>query len=105
MSLWIHRHAVTSDEMLFQAFRTLSDANLLQLHRVKMLANNVAGNLWSAYHSTEVKWEDVNRAVSKPEPFDYQGDYQRRVESTCNLVHVTDNLSSDQWLNLPYVSL
>lgn len=89
MSLWIHRHAVTSDEMLFQAFWTLRDANLLQLHHVKMLANNVTGNLWSTYHSTEVKWKDVIRAISKPEPFDYQDNYQRHIESTCNLVHVT----------------
>lgn len=75
--------------MLFQAFRTFSDANLLQLHHVKVLANYVAWNLWSAYGSTEVKRKDVNRAISEPQPFDYQGDYQRRIESTCNLVRVT----------------
>lgn len=89
MSLRVHRHNITaSDEMLFQIFRDLSDANLSWLHHVRMLASNVTGNLWSAFDIKELKQKCV-RQIIKPEPSDYQGDYEREIVSTCNIVHLT----------------
>lgn len=55
-----------SDEMLFQVFRALGVAKPSWLHHVKMLANNVTGNVWSTCHSTEMKQKDV-RAIPKTE--------------------------------------
>lgn len=66
-----------SDEMLFQVFRDISDENPSWLHHVKMLVNNVTGNLWSAFHGKELKQKDV-KALSKLEPSDYEGDYERQ---------------------------
>lgn len=71
---------------LLQVFRDLSDANPSWLHHVKVLANHVTGNLWRAFHSKELKQKDV-RAIPKPEPSDYQGDYERQIVSTCNFAH------------------
>lgn len=66
-----------SDEMLLQVFRDVSDANPSWLHHVKMLVNNVTGNLWNAFHGNELKQKDV-KAILKLEPFDCQGDYERQ---------------------------
>lgn len=74
--------------MLLQVFRDLSDANPSQLHYVKMLGNIVTGNLGNAFHGKELKQKYV-RAIPKPVPSDYQGDYERQIISACNFVHFT----------------
>lgn len=66
-----------SDEMLLQIFRDVSDANPSWFHHVKTLVINVTGNLWSAFHGKELKQKDV-KAISKLEPSDDEGDYERQ---------------------------
>lgn len=44
--------------MLFQVFRELNCANPWWLYHVKMLANNVIGNLWRTFHSKELKQKE-----------------------------------------------
>lgn len=94
-----------SDEMLFQVLRDVSDANPSWLHHVKMLVNNVTGNLWSAFHSKELKQKDV-KAISKLELSDYEGDYERqKLQVLVTWPVLPDVLSSEQQLNFPYISL
>lgn len=70
-----------------------------------MLVSNVTGNLWSAFHDKELKQKDV-KAISKLEPSDYEGDYERqKLQKLVTWPMLPDVLSSEQQLDLPHISL